>query len=594
VTRERNRWLALGVLCLSLLAIVIDNTIVNVALPTLVRDLNADVAELQWVVDAYTLVFAALLLLAGALGDRYGRRRTLLGGLTVFGAASAWGAYAGGVDGLIIARAVMGAGAAFIMPATLSLLVSVFTDTRERAMAVGIWAATAGLGVALGPVVGGFLLDRFWWGSIFIVNVPLTAIAVVAGHRLLPESRDPVARRIDWMGAGLSGAALVALVWAIIEAPAKGWTSVPVLAAGAAAAAALVAFVVWQRRAEEPLLDGRLFEDPRFTAASSTIMVLFFALFGFLFLSTQYLQFVLGYSPSAAGVRVLPYAGAMIVFAPLSSKLVAHLGTKRIVTAGMLLFAIGLAIAATATTGTGYGRLAIALLFMGAGMGLAGAPATESIMGSLPPERANIGSAVNDTTRELGGALGVAIVGSIMSSLYATQLSDRLPDDVPVPVAAAARESLGAAVQVGGGPGVADAAREAFVHAMSRASIVAALVAALGAVLAWRYLPARGGSSASARVGQQQRERRGGDDERGGAPQASFEASPLVERAGEHRADQAPAGVGHVVEADVHRDLVAVGVGKDEVRVHRGVQGEDHPEGDEPADDNDGGVGALR
>ena len=487
-----RRWPALGVLCVSLLVIVIDNTIVNVALPTLVRDLKADVAELQWVVDAYTLVFAALLLLAGALGDRFGRRRTLLGGLAVFGVASVWAAYAGGVDGLIIARAVMGAGAAFIMPATLSLLISVFTDTRERTMAIGIWAATAGLGVALGPVAGGFLLDHFWWGSIFIVNVPLIAIAVVAGHRLLPESRDPVARRIDWTGAALSGVGLVAFVWAIIEAPSKGWTSTPVVAAGAFAALLLVAFVVWQRRVGEPLLDVRLFANPRFTAASTTVMVLFFALFGFLFLSTQYLQFVLGYSPSAAGVRVLPYAGAMIVFAPLSSMLVVRFGTKRVTTLGMLLFSAGLAIAATVTTSTGYGRLGIALLLMGAGMGLAGAPATESIMGSLPPERANIGSAVNDTTRELGGALGVAIVGSIMSSLYATQLSDRLPDDVPARVAAAARESLGAAVQVSGRLDIADAAREAFVHAMSRASIVAALVAALGAFIAWRYLPARG------------------------------------------------------------------------------------------------------
>ena len=265
------------------------------------------------------------------------------------------------------------------------------------------------------------------------------------------------------------------------------------LAAGSFAAVALVAFVAWQRRVEEPLLDLSLFANPRFTAASTTIMVLFFTLFGFLFLSTQYLQFVLGYSPSAAGVRVLPYAGAMIVFAPLSSKLVMRLGTKRVATAGMLLFSTGLAVAATIGTGTGYGRLGIALLFMGAGMGLAGAPATESIMGSLPPERASIGAAVNDTTRELGGALGVAIVGSIMSSLYAARLSDALPDNVPAPVAAAARESLGAAVQVSGslGADVADAAREAFVHAMSQASLVVALVAALGAFLAWRYLPAR-------------------------------------------------------------------------------------------------------
>ena len=482
MTAARRRWLALAVLCASLLAIVIDNTIVNVALPTLVRELDADVSELQWVVDAYTLVFAGLLLLAGALGERFGRRRALLAGLAVFGVASASAAYADRVDLLILARAVMGAGAAFIMPATLSLLISIFTDARERALAVGIWAASAGLGVALGPVVGGLLLDRFWWGSIFIVNVPLCVIALVAGRLLLPEARDAVARPIDWTGAGLSGAGLVALVWAVIEAPSRGWTSVPVLGAAALAAVALAAFVVQQRRAAEPLLDVRLFSDPRFTAASGTITLLFFALFGFLFLSTQYLQFVLGYSPSAAGVRVLPYAGAMIVFAPLSSKLVLRFGTKRVASAGMALFAVGLAVAATVTTSSGYGRLGIALVLMGAGMGLAGAPATESVMGSLPPERANIGSAVNDTARELGGALGVAIVGSIMSSLYLA----RMPDDVPAP----ARESLGAAVHVSAG--VADVAREAFVHAMSGASLVAALAAALGAVIAWRHLPAVG------------------------------------------------------------------------------------------------------
>ena len=459
----RRRWAALGVLCLSLLAIVIDNTIVNVALPTLVRELDADVAELQWVVDAYTLVFAGLLLVAGALGDRYGRRRMLLWGLVVFGAASGWAAFAGGVDELILARAVMGAGAAAIMPATLSLLISVFTDTRERATAIGIWAATAGLGVALGPVVGGVLLDRFSWGSIFIVNVPLVALAVAAGPRLLPESRDPVTRRVDWRGAGLSVVGLVALVWAIIEAPSKGWTAAPVLAAATLAAIALGAFVAWQRRADEPLLDLRLFANPRFTAASGTVMVLFFALFGFLFLSTQYLQLVLGFSPSAAGVRVLPYAAAMIVLAPLSGKLVARFGTKRVVSAGMLLFTAGLATAATVTASSGYGRIGIALLVMGAGMGLAGAPATESIMGSLPPERANIGSAVNDTTRELGGALGVAVVGSIMSSLYAPQLGGEM----------------------------ADAGREAFVEAMSRASTAVAVVAGFGALVAWRYLPAR-------------------------------------------------------------------------------------------------------
>ena len=297
---------------------------------------------------------------------------------------------------------------------------------------------------------------------------------------MVPESRDPHARRIDWAGAALSAAGLLALVWAVIEAPSEGWTSAPVLGAAAFAAAALAAFGVRQRRAAEPLLDLRLFRNPRFTAASVTVMVLFFALFGFLFLATQYLQFVLGYSPTAAGVRVLPYALAMIIFAPLSAKLVAWAGTRRVATAGMLLFAAGLAVAATIGEDGGYGRLAVAFVLMGAGMGLAGAPATESIMSALPPARANIGSAVNDTTRELGGALGVAVVGSIMASLYA----DGLPAGAPP----AARDSLGAAVAVGLG----DPASAAFVDAMSRASIVVAVIAALGAVAAWRYLPPGG------------------------------------------------------------------------------------------------------
>lgn len=474
-----HRWLALAVLCTSLLAIVVDNTIVNVALPTLARELDADTGALQWVVDAYTLTFAGLLLLAGTLGDRHGRRRTLLAGLVLFAASSAAAAYAGSAEALIAWRAVMGAGAALIMPATLSLLVSVFEDERERATAVGIWAATAGVGVALGPVAGGVLLNHFWWGSVFLVNVPVCALALAAGLRVVPESRDPAARRIDWPGAGLSGAGLVAIVWAVIEAPSRGWTASPVLAAAGIGVALLVAFVVRQRHAAEPLLDLALFRDPRFSAASATITVLFFALFGFLFLATQYLQLVLGYAPAAAGVRILPYAGAMIVCAIASAALVARFGARRVVTTGMALFSAGLAVAATVDASTGYGRLALAFVLMGAGMGLAGAPATESITASLPPERANVGSAVNDTTRELGGALGVAVVGSIMASLY----SDRLPAGA----SAAAHDSLGAALAEG--PALATAARDAFLDAMSTASLVVAIVAAAGAVLALRLLP---------------------------------------------------------------------------------------------------------
>jgi EmrB/QacA subfamily drug resistance transporter len=495
-TLERRRWLVLVVLCVSLLIIVIDNTIVNVALPTLVRDLGANISELQWVVDAYTLVFAGLLLLAGTLGDRYGRRRTLLLGLATFGVASAAAAFAGGVGQLVTARAVMGAGAAFIMPATLSLLTSVFTDARERAMAIGIWAATAGVGVALGPVVGGFLLDHFWWGSVFIVNAPIVIAAIVAGRFLVPTSRNPEHPKLDLVGAALSIVGLVALVAAIIEAPSYGWTSPPILAGFAVAVAALVTFVWWERRIDEPMLDVRFFANARFSAASVNVTLVFFALFGFIFLATQYLQFVLGYSAFDAGVRTLPFAFALMVMAPLSSKTVQWFGTKRVVVTGMLVFASGLVVASTAAVSSGYPRVMVAMILMGAGMGLSVAPATESIMGSLPLHQAGVGSAVNDTSREAGGARGVAIIRSMLSSLYSTNLDAKLPADVPAQVRDTADQSVGAALHVSAqlgrvGAPLADAARESFVYAMSRASLVTAAVAVVGALLAWRFLPAR-------------------------------------------------------------------------------------------------------
>ncbi len=499
-----SRWLTLAVLCVSVLVIVVDNTIVNVALPTMVRELGTSVSDLQWVVDAYTLVFAGLLLTFGTLGDRFGRKGALTIGLVIFGLASAAAAVASDVSQLITARAVMGAGAALIMPATLSILTNVFTHARERAIAIGIWSGVAGVAVALGPVAGGFLLDHFWWGSVFIVNVPIVIGALVAGAFLVPKSRSAIAHRIDWVGAALSIVALGSLVWSIIEAPSKGWTSTTIVAGFSIAIAAFALFVWWERhlavrprgRSPEPMLDVRFFKNPRFTAASTTVTLVFFALFGFIFLATQYLQFVLGYSPFQAGVRTLPFAVAMMVMAPSSSKLVERLGTKRVVVTGMLLFAAGLVVASTSTVTSGYERIAIAMLLMGGGMGLAVAPATESIMGSLPRDQAGVGSAVNDTSREVGGALGVAIIGSLLSSIYATRVGDAIPAGAPAQVRAAATDSVGAALAVSGrlggaGAALADAAREAFVYAMSRAALVTAAIALVGAFVAWRFLPAR-------------------------------------------------------------------------------------------------------
>ncbi|HEY3674232.1 MAG TPA: DHA2 family efflux MFS transporter permease subunit [Acidimicrobiia bacterium] len=493
---HRRRWATLAVLCVSLLVIVIDNTIVNVALPTLVRDLGTSISDLQWVVDAYTLVFAGLLLTAGSLGDRFGRKGALTVGLVVFGAASAAAAFSGSVGALIGARAFMGIGAALIMPATLSILTNVFTDARERALAIGLWSGVAGIAVALGPVTGGFLLEHFWWGSVFIVNVPIVVAAIVAGHFLVPTSRNPKRPKLDLVGAGLSIVGLGALVAAIIEAPSNGWTDPLIVTGFAVAGGALATFVWWERRIEEPMLDVRFFANPRFTAASVNVTLVFFALFGFIFLATQYLQFVLGYSAFEAGLRTLPFAFALMVMAPLSSKAVQWFGTKRVVVTGMLLFASGLVVASTSTVDTGYGRVMIAMVLMGAGMGLSVAPATESIMGALPLHQAGVGSAVNDTSREVGGALGVAIVGSMLSSLYSSNLNAKLPANVPSQVRDAADQSVGAALQVSAqlgkaGAPLADAARESFVYAMSRASLVTAAVALFGALMAWRFLPAR-------------------------------------------------------------------------------------------------------
>src|SRR5262245_8593379 len=495
-TLDPRRWWVLGVLCVSLFVIVVDNTIVNVALPTLVRELGSSISDLQWVVDAYSLVFAGLLLTAGTIGDRYGRKGALAAGLVVFGTASAAAAFAGSVDALIGARAVMGIGAALIMPATLSSLTNTFIDARERALAIGMWAGIAGVAVAAGPVAGGFLLEHFWWGAIFLVNVPVVIVAITVGHFLVPTSRNPVPHPVDWFGAALSAVALVSLVWAIIEAPHQGWTSTPVLAAFGLAAVAAVAFTVREMRTPYPMLNVRFFRNARFTAATLSVMLSFFALIGFVFLATQYLQFVLGYSPLQAGVRTLAFAGAMMIAAPASAKLVERYGTKRIVVIGMLGLTAGLLVASTSTVDSGYPRVALAMVLMGLGTGLVMAPATDSIMGSLPPEHAGVGSAMNDTTREVGAALGVAVIGSVMSSFYTSRVLDALPSGVPAPARAAVGDSVGAASIVASKMGVAggaivDVSREAFVYAMARASWVAAAVGLLGALLAWRWLPAR-------------------------------------------------------------------------------------------------------
>jgi EmrB/QacA subfamily drug resistance transporter len=494
-----RRWQILAVLCVSLFVIVMDNTIVNVALPTLARELDAGTSSLQWIVDAYTLVFAGLLLAAGGLGDRFGRKGALLAGLLVFGTFSTAGAFASSTGQLIGARALMGVGAALIFPATLALIVNVFTDPRERAAAIGIWTAIAGVGVALGPITGGWLLEHFSWGSVFLVNVPVALIGVVGVLVLVPRSRDPQAPRLDLPGLGLSIAGVALLVWSLIEAPSNGWLSAATAGGIAGAAALLATFVWWELRVDDPLLDVHLFRNMRFTAASLAITLGFFALFGFIFLVTQYLQLVKGYSALEAGVRTLPFAFAMVAAAVTSPRVVQRIGTKLVVVTGLLFMAAGFAIASTNDVSTTpYSVIATAMILMGFGLGSAAAPATESILSSLPPAKAGVGSAVNDTTREVGGTLGVAVLGSIMASVYGGRIVDALSNS-PLPAAAkaAARDSLAAALQVAGqvggsaGQAISSVARDAFVQAFQIGSLVTGGVALAGAVIALLFLPAR-------------------------------------------------------------------------------------------------------
>ena len=492
---DPRRWWTLGVLCLSLIVISLDNTILNVALPTLERDLGASSSQLQWIVDAYMLVFAGLLLTAGALGDRFGRRRALTFGLFVFGAGSALSATATTPGMLIAARAVMGVGGAFIMPSTLSIITNVF-PAGERAKAIGIWAAFAGLGIAIGPVSGGWLVEHADWSWIFLVNLPFVAAALPLVRALVPESRDPATPPLDLPGFALSTAGLVALVWAIIEAPDRGWTAPVTLAAFAVAIVTLGAFARWQLRSPHPMLDVRLFRNPRFSASSLAISLAFFALFGMMFFITQYLQAILGYGAFEAGLRTLPVAGGLVVAGPASAKLAERLGAKVVVAAGLLIVGTGISLLYFADADTGYGLVAASLAVLGIGMGMAMAPATDAIMGSLPLEKASVGSAVNDATRITGGALGVAILGSVLSSGYRGGMEDAVAG-LPAPAADAARESLAGGLTVashaGGEPGrqLMVAAQDAFLSGMHTAAIVAGAIALAGALVALVWLPAR-------------------------------------------------------------------------------------------------------
>ena len=489
---------ALAVICLSVFVISVDATIVNVALPTLSRELDANTAQLQWIVDAYTLVMAGLLLSAGSLSDRYGRRGWLSAGLAVFAVTSAVAAQVHSADALIAARAAMGVGAAVIFPTTLGLITNIFTDPVPRAKAIGVWAAMVGVGVAAGPITGGWLLEHFSWGSIFLVNVPVAVVAIVGGILFVPTSRDPATPPLDIGGLILSSIGVTALVYTVIEAPDWGWSSARTAVGFGVAIAVLAGFAVWERAQRAPMLDVSVFANRRFSGGSLAVTAGFLTLFGFIFVITQYFQFIKSYSAFETGVRMLPVAVSIALASVLGPRLVERIGTTAVVAAGLAIFAAGLGWASTIDAATPYIQIAMQMVLLGGGLGLTTAPATESIMGSLSADKAGVGSAVNDTTRELGGTLGVAIVGSVFASVYSGGIgSAAVLAALPVDVRSTMERSTAAAYKVIGQlpaeqiADVRDALNHAFLHGLQIGALVCAAIALGAAVVVAGLLPAR-------------------------------------------------------------------------------------------------------
>jgi EmrB/QacA subfamily drug resistance transporter len=517
-TIHQRRWRILAVLCLSLFIAVVDNTIVNVALPTLSRELSASTSQLQWIVDAYSLVFASLLLVGGSLGDRFGRKRSLQLGLVLFSICSLIAGLQTSAAALIVGRGLMGIGAALIFPATLAILTNVFTDPTERAKAIGAWSAVVGLAVALGPISGGILLKNFWWGSIFLVNLPVAAVALVLGARLVPESKDPHTPTLDFVGFALSIVAIGLLVYTTIEAPSHGWAGTRTIGSYLLAAASLVTFVLWERSRRHPMLDVTVFANKRFTAASVSVMLAFFAFFGFIFLITQYFQFVRGYDTLSAGLHTLPFAGAAAITSPFAARIALSIGTKRTVGAGLTLMSLGFFYASTLSAqSTYFGPVVVSMVMLAIGLSLTTAPSTEAILGALPLDKAGVGSAVNDTTRELGGTLGVAVIGSVFSSVYGPEIAKSLAAIPAIPGVAreAARSSMGAAMAVaeqapvGAQATLRGLAQTAFMNGFQSAILVSGVATGFAALLAFAFMPHRAmapGSAAAAGVSESTRE----------------------------------------------------------------------------------------
>ncbi|MFE7551406.1 MFS transporter [Streptomyces gardneri] len=496
---HRRRWAVLGVLMLSLLIVVLDNSILNVAVRTIAAPaptgIGATQSELEWSINSYTLVFAGLLFTSGLLGDRLGRKKVLLFGITVFGIGSALAAFSGSPGELIAYRAVMGFGAAFVMPATLAVLMNVF-ERDEQPKAIGIWAGSVGLAIAIGPITGGVLLEHFWWGSIFLVNVPVVLLALALMIWLVPDSRDPKPGRIDIPGVLLSVLGLVLLVYGIIRGgELASFTDPTVLAPALGGLAVLVLFVLHERRSDHPAIDMSYFRRPAFSAAVAAIALVFFALMGVTFFSAFYLQSVRGYSALQSGLLILPLAIAQMVFAPRARLVVDRFGAKAVCTVGMLLVAAGLAAFALFDASTPVWALEVVFFLQGAGMAHIMPPVTVAVMQALPREKAGSGSAINNTFRQVGGAMGVAVLGSVLSSVYRGEIEGHL-GGVPAALRDTAGESIEATLAVASrlGPAGRDLvapAYDAFLDAMHVTAVASAVIALIGAAVVAAFLPGR-------------------------------------------------------------------------------------------------------
>ncbi|MFS8477660.1 MAG: MFS transporter [Micromonosporaceae bacterium] len=497
-TGHPRRWAILAALVVSLLIVVLDNTVLNVALRVLAdptQGLGTTQAQLEWAINAYTLVFAGLLFTCGVLGDRWGRRGVLLGGLALFGLASLASAYAQSPGQLIAARAVMGIGAAAVTPVTLSIISNVF-DPRERGRAIGVWASAVGIASALGPVLGGALLEHFWWGSVFLINVPIVAGGLVAVAVLVPESRDPRRGRIDLVGVALSIAGLVALVYGIIDGGEHGFARPSVWAWIGLGLAVLAGFLAYERRLVHPSLDVTLFADPRFSAATAAIALIFFASIGMLFFLSLHLQLVHGLTPLQTGLLMLPLAAAQLFFAPRSAALVKRYGAKAVCATGLALSAAAISGVLLLGTTAPVWLLGVVLFLHGAGMANVVPPATESTMSAVPREKAGVASAVSNTVRQVAAALGVAVLGSVVAATYRDRVTGSLAS-LPAPARPVAAESISGAHAVAGDLGAAGAplvaaANDAFVTGVHTATVLAASAAVLGAIVVLAWLPGHG------------------------------------------------------------------------------------------------------